>query len=96
MARQRTRLQKISFVTSGALALLEVAGLSASMGNAACLLNALFEIPLRAEAGAISAVIFATWQFLVPCLMGHMRLLECVVHLTTCGLQIFLAFTGVG
>lgn len=95
MARQRTRLQGISFAAGTAVALLGVAGLSASMGNAACPLSGFFEIPVRAVVSAISAAIFATWQFPGPCLLRHTTLLDCVVHLTTCGWQIFLAFTGV-
>lgn len=94
MTRERTRLQKIGPVMGAAVALLGVAGLSVSMGNAACPLSGFFEISLRAAAGALSSVICGAWQILVPFLFGHRGVWECLLQVTTGGWQIFLAFTG--
>lgn len=91
MAGQRVG---ISFATGLAVGLSGVAGLSVSMGNAACPLSGFIEIPLRAVVGGLSSVIFATWQLLVPCLLDHTILLECLLQVTTRGWRIFLAFTG--
>ena len=93
MATQSTRLQEISLVRGAAVALLGVVGLSLIV-NTTCPLSGFFEIPLRTVGTMLQAVISATWQFLVPCLLNHMGLLDCILHLTTCGWQIFLAFTG--
>lgn len=95
MAAKRTKLQKISAVTGTAVVLLGVAGLNVSVGHVACPFTGLFEISLRASVGALLSVIFAAWQLLVPSLMGHARLLDCLLQVTTCGWRIFLAFTGV-
>lgn len=94
MTRQRKKLQKISHLIGTAVALLGVTGLSVIVNYTSSPLNGFFEIPLRAVVSALSAFILATWRFLVPCVLGHTRLLECLLEMTTCGWQIFLAFAG--
>ena len=88
MAAQRRRSQGIGSVIGGAFAFLGLVGLIASLGNEAWPLSAFLEIALRTALGALSWVISVAWQLLMPCVLGHARLLESLLQATVGGWQL--------
>lgn len=94
MVTQKRGSQRIGSVLGGAITLLGLARWIGGLGHAACLLSVLFEIPPRIELGAVSSVLLATWQVLVPCLFGRTRLLESLLQVTVCGWQLVLTLLG--
>jgi len=94
MATQKTRSQGTRFGIGGALAVLGLSSLIGGLGHEACVWSAFFEILLRPALGALASVILAAGHLLVPYLFGHTRLLESLLEVTVCGLQLFLTFLG--
>ncbi len=90
---QKTQRQRIGSASRAALAFLGLAGLS-SLSQAACPLSDFLGIPLRTVLEALPSVLPALWHAVQPCVLGHQRLLECLLQVSVCGWQLALTLAG--
>src|ERR1051325_10423038 len=94
MATKKTRSNRISPVTLGALTLFGLAGLAGSLDHAACPLSDFLGIRLRMVLEALPSALPALWHAAQPCVLEHQSILECLLQVSVCGWQFVLTLAG--
>ena len=96
MARHAARSRTMSSIAGGALALLGLAGLAASLDHLARRWSDFFCISLRVAIETLPSVSLGAWQMSGVYLLCHLRVLVALLQISSSCWRIVVTLAGVG